>query len=163
MTTFVDTAGRTWSIVVNYATVVRVQSETGVDLTKICDRTAATDRDLENPVTLFRVLCAALRPQLEERRLTPDDLGAALDEERAEAAALALYEGVIDFFRGPKRETLRRAFRKVIGAAAAHRDRATKTLEEMIETPEFQTLIERSIGGSSAAGLPELSASSPVP
>jgi len=160
-TSFTDVRGQTWTIVVNYATLVRVQGETGVDLTKICDPAASTDAELSHPVTLFRVLCAAVRPQLRERGLTDEAFGELLNEEQAEAAGLALYEAVIDFFRGPKRDALRRAFRKVIQAATAHRENATAALERMLTEPALDELIRHSIGGSFAAGSPASSESLP--
>lgn len=118
--TFKDTEGRVWTVKVTYGTLVRVQDATGIDLTKILDPSAGdTDDALQSPATLLRVLCAVLRPQLDERKVTDAAFADCLTEDEGEAAGLALYQSIIEFFRGPKRDALSSGFRKMTEAAAA--------------------------------------------
>ncbi len=129
--TFRDAIGHEWMPRVTVATVARVLDSTGVDLTQVLQGRRANDAGeltaddhLANVSTFFRVLCCVLRRDLDAQGLDDEAFGDRLQEEHIEAALIALYEAAIAFFRGPKREALRIAFRKNLDAARRKREEA---------------------------------------
>lgn len=151
MKTFRDTAGREWTLSINVGSLARVMDATKIDLTKALS-VEAIDEQLANVLTMFDVLCVLLAAQLDQRGVTREQLGEALDEEAAEKAVIALYEAVIDFFRGPKREAMGRAFRKTVEAGMAQRNRAVKRLAETTESPDFAAAVEAVVAGRPSPG-----------
>lgn len=124
MASFRDTAGRTWTIVVNFATACRIEDESGIDVRRIFDDASEDHARLMRPSHSFRALCAAVRDQLADRGITDDEFGRAFDHETCDAAIVALSEAVIDFFPNPTREKIRSAFRRFIEVAGKVRDQA---------------------------------------
>jgi hypothetical protein len=171
MKSFTDRPGRSWTVEINYTSLRRIKAATGIDLTRLVDpRSDVMSRLTDNPFVLFDCLVALLQPQLNEKGLTADQFGEALDEETAEHASVALIEATIDFFPERRRMLLKRAFAKVTTAAER---RQTATLDQAlqtIESPQFAQAIETALdeaspstSGSSATNSPGLSASTPAP
>lgn len=159
MRTFRDTADREWDVAITVGTLARVLDSTGVDLTKIFDEGCVTERALDNVSTLFAVICAVVQPQLSARGISPSAFGDSLDEAAAEAATLAVYEGVIDFFRGPKRAMLLPAFQRFTAAARKVRDEATEKATAILSSVDFEKAAKAAVGNSSRGNSPERSAS----
>lgn len=170
MKSFRDTAGREWTIEINYTSLARVKDATGVDLTDICDPESDGHRKLAEDVrVMFRSLCALLQPQLESRDVSPEALGEAIDEEAAEGAWLAITEGVVDFFRGPKRALFRRALAKSTEVVNRRRTEGEAKLEALFASGEMDRMIEHAIeqqlstSGKPDSASPGSSTSIPVP
>lgn len=167
MKSFRDTKYREWTLSINVSTLARVRAATGIDLTQVIDLESGVHDRLGDVVTLFGVICAVLRPQLQAAHVSEDELGESLDEEAAEAAGLALFEATLDFFQTAKRQVLGPAFRKVIELKRARREQATAAIRAAIEAPEFLTNVEAAMNGSMSGGSftasPESSVSTPAP
>jgi hypothetical protein len=167
---FIDTQGNAWTVDVNYSSLRRVKGITGIDLTKLVDPKADVLGQLtSDQFILFDCLVAVLQPQLDEKGVTAEQFGDALDEESADKAAVALIEAIIDFFQEGKRMLLKRAFAKVTSAAQKWQSATIDQALRAVETPEFAQAIEtalnaasRSMSGNSAMNSPELSASIPA-
>ena len=169
MKSFTDRQGRSWTIQINYTSLRRVRAVTGIDLTRIVDPKSNVMEQLTgDPFVLFDCLVAILQPQLDERELTPEQFGEALDEESGDKASMALIEAIIDFFPEGKRMLLRRALTKVLTAAERRQLATLDKALQAVESPEFTQAIEtaldeasRSTSGSSAINSPASPASTP--
>ena len=170
MKTFTDRQGRSWTIEINYTTLRRVRAITGIDLTRIVDPKSNVMEQLTgDPFVLFDCLVAILQPQLDERELTPEQFGEALDEESGDKASMALIEAIIDFFPEGKRMLLRRALTKVLTAAERRQLATLDKALQAVESPEFTQAIETALdeasrltSGSSATNSLASSVSTPA-
>ncbi|WP_437226007.1 hypothetical protein SH661x_004357 [Planctomicrobium sp. SH661] len=170
MKSFTDRQGRSWTIEINYTSLRRVHALTGINLTRIVDPHSNVMEQLTgDPFVLFDCLVAVLQPQLDEKGLSPEQFGEALDEESGDKASMALIEAIIDFFPEGKRMLLRRALTKVLTAAERRQLATLDQALQAVESPEFNQAIEtaldeagRSIVSSSATNSPASSALTPA-
>ena len=163
MKTFRDTADREWNIEINVTSLKRVKDLTGVDLTTLIKPNDETFKLLSTDMfKLFDVLVALMKPQLDQRNVSADAFGQALDENSVETAVSALLEGVIDFFQSDKRAILRRALLKVTTAADKVRRQSLDDATKRVESADFDRIIESAMSGTSSTGSPESSASIPA-
>ena len=170
MKSFTDRQGRSWTIEINYTSLRRVHALTGINLTRIVDPQSHVMEQLTgDPFVLFDCLIAILQPQLDEKQVTAEQFGEALDEESGDKASMALLEAIIDFFPEGKRMLLKRALTKVLTAAERRQLATLDQALQAVESPEFSQAIEtaldeasRSTSGSSATNSPASSASTPA-
>ena len=171
MKSFTDRQGRSWTIEINYTSLRRVHALTGINLTRIVDPQANVMEQLTgDPFVLFECLVAILQPQLDEKEITAEQFGEALDEESGDKASMALIEAIIDFFPEGKRMLLKRALTKVLTAAERRQLATLDQALQAVESPEFSQAIETALdeasqltSGSSATSLAASSASTPAP
>ena len=162
MKSFTDRQGRSWTIEINYTSLRRVHALTGINLTRIVDPQSNVMEQLTgDPFVLFDCLVAILQPQLDEKEITAEQFGEALDEESGDKA-------IIDFFPEGKRMLLKRAFAKVTTAAQRRQTASLDQALRAVESPEFNQAIETALdeasrltSGSSATNSPASSASTP--
>ena len=171
MKSFTDRQGRSWIIEINYTSLRRVHALTGINLTRIVEpRSNVMEQLTGDPFILFDCLIAILQPQLDEKQITAEQFGEALDEESGDKASMALIEAIIDFFPEGKRMLLRRALTKVLTAAERRQLATLDKALQAVESPEFSQAIETALdeasqltSGSSATSLAASSASTPAP
>lgn len=164
MKSFRDSQSREWTVEVNVSALKRVKDSAGLDLTRLVDPDSDVIRQLSDDVfLLYEVLCALIRPQIEQQGLSAEEFGAALDEESTEKAATALFEAIIDFFREDKRTLLKRAFTKVKTAAERTQTEAVERALKEVESEQFDQAISRAMSGDSSTSSPDSSVSIPVP
>ncbi len=167
MKSFTDNLGRTWTLVVNVATIKRVRALCGVDLNSIVEvedgkpSAKLLERLSGDPVLLVDVLYAVCKPECDRLGVSDEDFGAAMTGDSIESATQALLDEVIDFFP----ETKRRAFRKILSASRRFGEAAKKRLTELLENSsledELVSELERLTGLSRNA--PESAGSAPTP
>ena len=167
MKTFTDNTGRTWTLLVNVATIKRVRALCGVDLNSIIEvedgkpTTKLLERLSTDPVLLVDVLYAVCRPECEQKGVSDEDFGAAMAGDAIEQATSALLDEVIDFFP----EAKRLAFRKILSASRRFEEMARKRLADALADSRFEEKVvselERLTGLSPNA--PESSESAPTP
>lgn len=154
MQTFVDTAGRTWAVSVDVATVKRVRSLVDVDLLDLEKSMPA----IADPVTLCDVLYAIVQPQAEKAGVTDEQFGAAMGGDTLDAASNALLESLTLFFSGPRRETLRKVLEKTKRAERLAAEAVDRRLEMMTDSAISEqmerelTSREQRLGLSSTSG-----------
>ena len=140
MKSFTDNLGRTWTLVVNVATVKRVRALCEVDLNTVVEvedgkpSAKLLERLSSDPVLLVDVLYAVCKPECDQRGVSDEDFGAAMAGDSVEAATDALLDEIIDFFP----ETKRRAFRKILSASRRFGEAAKKRLAELLEDGRFE-------------------------
>ncbi len=162
MQKFTDSLGREWQVRINLTVLERVHADTGVDLTLIFDPESKHGRAMLSEIKAFAVLRSVLHTQLQERGVSGDQLGEALDsEEIAEASALALQHAVIDFFRGQKRDVIRKAMDKALTTTRRLRTQAFTAVDQALDEMDLDAVLNPS--AATAGESPGSSASTPDP
>jgi hypothetical protein len=115
MQAFKDTAGRTWEITINVATVRRVRGSClKLDLMKLVDDGAKGLTDLLNDIVAFVDLLYVLcQPQADQLGVTDIQFGESMGGDSLDQAADAFMKEFIDFFPQKKaRENLHQLMSK---------------------------------------------------
>ena len=167
MKSFTDNNGRTWTLVVNVATIKRVRALCGVDLNSIVEvedgkpSAKLLERLSGDPVLLVDVLYAVCRPECEQKGVSDEDFGAAMAGDAVEQATDALLDEIIDFFPAAKRK----AFQRILSASRRFGEAARRRLEATLADGRFEDALvselERLTGLSPNA--PESAESTPTP
>ena len=167
MKTFTDNMGRTWTLVVNVATIKRVRALCGVDLNSIVEvedgKPAAKllERLSGDPVLLVDVLYAVCRPECEQKGVSDEDFGAAMAGDAVEQATDALLDEIVDFSPAAKRK----AFQRILSASRRFGEAARRRLEATLADGRLEDALvselERLTGLSPSA--PESAESTPTP
>ncbi len=167
MKTFTDNMGRTWTLVVNVATIKRVRALCGVDLNSIVEvedgkpSAKLLERLSGDPVLLVDVLYAVCRPECEQKGVSDEDFGAAMAGDAVEQATDALLDEIVDFFPAAKRK----AFQRILSASRRFGEAARRRLEATLADGRFEDALvselERLTGLSPNA--PESAESTPTP
>jgi len=154
MKTFTDTQGRSWSIVLNLGTAIRVKSELHVDLLQ----PEAGDPPLltrlgTDEILLGEIICCLLQKQFETHDMDAEDVLASFDGTTLLAAQKAFYEELVDFFQSRGRTDRARAVQaqmKVI-------EKAVAAVESRIDQMDLEKLVDGAMSGE----FPDLSESIP--
>jgi len=159
MTTFRDTAGRTWQISLTIDALKRVKSLLQIDLTEpLQGEPPLMTRLAIDVLLLCDVLFALIKPQADAAGVSDEVFGASLGGEAILAAQEALTQEWLDFFQNLRRTHLVTAIQKqrdlVRAIVAAGEQRLAQIQPEQAVAELF--------GGSSTAP-PVSSASSPAP
>lgn len=152
-----------WEVKATIASLRRVKEQTNVDLTKLVDPESGVLTTLtSDPFVMFDVVCSLVEPQMNDRQVTAEQLGNAMDEEAAEAASMAVLEAVIDFFPPQRRMLLSRALERM--QTAYQRVQATELdkAREQIESVDFDAIV-RSASGTPSKNSPASSVATPSP
>ena len=143
MKSFTDNLGRTWTLVVNVATIKRVRALCGVDLNAIIEvedgkpETRLLEKLSTDPVLLVDVLYAVCQPECDRRQVTDEDFGSAMAGDAIDLATSALLDEIIDFFPDAKRQ----AFRKILSATRRFEEIAKKRLSKALADSAFEDKI----------------------
>ena len=95
---FTDSRGRAWPVVVNVGALKRCRELAGVDLAETVEGDLF-DRLALDPVLLCDVLAAVCRPEMQSRGVTDEDFAEGLAGDVIDAAANALVQAIVYFFR----------------------------------------------------------------
>jgi hypothetical protein len=117
------------------------------------------------------VLYALVKDQADQRGITDEDFGRALNEESLAAGFDAMLDGIVDFFQ----QTRRDLYRKVLSKGRAAMKKRQEQAAAALASPELDEMLEKAIekqlaslapvsataASNGATCLPESSASSP--
>ena len=167
MAVFVDGKKRSWEVSVTVTTLVKAKSLLAIDLLTIIDKDSPLlARLIEDPVLLCNLLYVTVKEQADTLKVTDEEFGRGLSGDTLNDATRAFLEALADFFRSTIKRTALKAVTKAVFAAE---DRLTKALEERVANGELDRVAEQAVtlaqqtAGSSSGGLPDGSASTPVP
>jgi hypothetical protein len=162
MRTFIDNAGRTWTVAINVAAIKRVRGLLDVDLYRLVDDGfQPLSKLVSDPVQLADVLYCLCKDEADAKEISDEDFGRALAGDAITLAADAFVEELIDFFPDAR---ARASLKKVIDAGKQMRetllDHAETVLATIDPTAEANALIA-SFGNSrvSSASTPDPSLS----
>ena len=152
MRTFIDNAGRTWTVAINVAAIKRVRGLLGVDLFKLVDDGfKPLSKLVSDPVQLADVLYCLCKDEADAKEISDEDFGRALAGDAITLAADAFVVELIDFFPDAR---ARASLKKVIDAGKQMRetllDHAETVLATIDPTAEANALIA-SFGNSRAS------------
>ncbi len=152
MKTFVDSAGRTWTVAITVATVKRVRGLLNEDL---LDVEQVFPRLLVDPILLCDVLYCVCKPEADARQISDEDFAASLSGDVIARAKEAIVEELIDFFHEPNQ---RKALRLVLAKQEELREKAMKLLEAKIGALKLPQEIEAALSsvGEPSTNSPEL-------
>lgn len=132
MRTFVDNAGRTWTVAINVAAIKRVRGLINVDLYKLVDDGfQALAKLVADPVQLADVLYCLCKEEADSKQISDEDFGRALAGDAITLAADAFVEELIDFFPDAR---ARAGLRKVLDATKKVREKLLDHAETVLAT-----------------------------
>lgn len=148
MRTFKDNTNRTWTIVVNVATVKRVRSLLEVNLLDVVklDKNDKPNVDLleqlaADPVLLCDVIYCICKPEADTQGISDEDFGTAMGGDAIEHATTALLEELVDFFPKAKRLVLR----KLMTAGEKVKNQMEKALKLQLNDPKLDSELARQV------------------
>lgn len=155
MRTFVDKAGRTWTVSITVDAIKRVRDLLKEDL---LDIGAVLPRLLVDPILLCDVIYVVCKPQADQLNISDTDFARAMAGDAIAAAKAALLEELVDFFHEPsQREALRLAIEK----SKILTQKAGELIKARLNSPKLAQEIEAAFStiGESFTNSPELSGS----
>jgi hypothetical protein len=159
MTSFRDTAGRTWQISLTIDALKRVKSLLQIDLTEpLQGEPPLMTRLAIDVLLLCDVLFAIIKPQADAAGVSDEVFGASLGGEAILAAQEALTQEWLDFFQNLRRTHLVTAIQKQRDLVQA----IVAAGEQRLAQIQPDQAVAELFGGSSTAP-PVSSASSPAP
>lgn len=148
MKTFVDNAGRTWTVQVNVEAIKRVRELLSVNLLEVIDGDAEGKQGgqgkllvrLENdPILLCDVVYVVCKPEADAKGVTDGDFGRAMAGDAIDAAVTALLEELVGFFPPGRRKLLA----KVIAKLKAVETAALCAAEAKLDSPAMDRQIAK--------------------
>lgn len=169
MKTFVDNAGRTWTVAVNVDAVKRVRDLAQVNLLEVIGggEGKLLEKLIGDPVLLCDVIYALCKPEADAKSITDADFGRAMAGDAIDGATTALLEELVDFFPQGRRRVLSKALEKLRKFEKA----ALDAVEVRLESPELERRLKETLAeletqplpGNSSGNVPASSASTPAP
>lgn len=145
MKSFVDNAGRTWTVSINVGTIKRIRALCEVNILDIItiDEKNNPDAGLlerlaSDPVLLVDVLYAVCKDEADKANVSDTEFGCAMTGDTIEQATRVLLEEVIDFFP----EAKRRVFQKVLAATRRFEEATNRKLQAMLDDGELDKVLE---------------------
>ena len=154
MKTFVDNAGRTWTVAINVDAIKRVRDLAQVNLLEVIEG-KLLERLIGDPVLLCDVIYAVCKPEADAKTITDVDFGRAMAGDAIDGGTTALLEDLVDFFPQGRRRVLSKALAKLRKFETA----ALSAVETRLDSPE----LERRLAADLAALDTEAIAPVPTP
>lgn len=159
MKTFVDNAGRTWTVTLNVDAIKRVRGLLNVDLLEILEGTLI-ERLIRDPVLLCDVVYAVCKPEADARNVTDEEFGRAMAGDAIEQATTVLLEELVAFCPSPRD---RKNLGRVLTTTRRMMDRARDLIEQRLESGQIEKAVEQALARSSSGDAPGSSGSTPDP
>ena len=165
MKTFVDNAGRTWTVAINVDAIKRVRDLADVNLLEVIEG-KLLERLIGDPVLLCDVIYSVCKPEADAKNVTDVDFGRAMAGDAIDGGTTALLEDLVDFFPQGRRRVLAKALAKLRKFETA----ALSAVEVRLDSPELDrrlaadlAALEAEPPGNSSGSAPESSPSTPAP
>ncbi len=163
MKTFIDNAGRTWTIQVNVDVIRRVRDLVKVNLLEVVEG-KLLEQLISDPLLLCDIIYVICKPEADAQKITDVDFGRAMAGDAIDGATTALLEELVDFFPAGRRRVLSKALAKLRKFETA----ALTAVETRLESPELENQLQRLLQeqpatpSSSSGNAPAYSASTPA-
>ncbi len=160
MKTFIDNAGRTWTIQVNVEVIRRVRDLVKVNLLEVVEG-KLLEQLISDPILLCDVIYVVCKSEADAQKVSDVDFGRAMAGDAIDNATTALLEELVDFFPAGRRRVLSKALAKLRKFETA----ALTAVETRLESPELENQLQAQLSAlsSSSGSAPESSASTPAP
>ncbi len=163
MKTFVDNAGRTWTIQVNVDVIRRVRDLVKVNLLEVVEG-KLLEQLISDPLLLCDIIYVICKPEADAQKISDVDFGRAMAGDAIDGATTALLEELVDFFPAGRRRVLSKALARLRKFETA----ALTAVETRLESPELENqlqnllAVQRSTPSNSSGSAPECSESTPA-
>jgi hypothetical protein len=165
--TFVDNAGRTWTVAINIDAIKRVRGLLSVNLLEIIEG-ELIDKLIRDPVLLCDVVYAVCKPEADALNIADEDFGRAMAGDAIEQATKALLEELVLF--SPSRQG-RANLQRVLDTTWRLMDRAQAVIAAKLDSGQIEREVEQMLANGqlpgsvsdSSGNSPASSASSPAP
>ena len=148
MHTFIDNAGRTWTLAVNVGAIKRVRALCGIDLANIISIEPGKNPDVtvlmqlsNDPVLLVNTIYAICKLEADTKNISDEDFGQAMAGDAIENATTALLDEVVDFFPSAKRAI----FQKILSASRRFANKTKEALNNLLADPELDAKIDQAL------------------
>jgi len=171
MTKITDKKGREWAVEIDVVTVGRVRKALDINLLELVVPGSDLPQRLSDPVTLVDVLYVLCQEQAEKHGVGDVDFGRSLSPDAIENAGVALLEGVVNFSPSGTRPAMQKVLEKAKRIGATQE----KKVQQIVESPEFDVMLDKAMMGpisapetmpsestGDASNLPESPESSPA-
>jgi hypothetical protein len=144
--TFVDNAGRTWTLAINVWAVKKVKGLLGVDLYSLIDGNfEALGKLVGDPVGLVEVLYCLCKDEADRLGVSDEDFGRGMGGDSLARATDAFLAEYTDFFPDPR---VRAGLAKVLEKGKIVRDLMMDRMEEMLDKVDPGSEAAKLIGSS---------------
>jgi len=151
MKTFIDNAGRTWTVVITVDVIKSVRESVDVDLMKVIED-GLLGRLFDDPIFLCDVMYGVCKAEAEAKSISRTDFDKAMYGDVFDGALVALTEALVDFFRGGRRRVLQKALEKMRSCEAE----TLVMMEKEIDAMNIdEMLAEQTRRGNSSGSVPE--------
>ena len=140
MRTFVDNAGRTWTVAVSVDSIKRVKSLLSVNLLDAIEG-KLIEQLASDPVLLCDVIYVLCKPEADARNVSDEEFGRAMAGDAIDNATTALLEELVDFFPSGKRQVLAKAMAKLKTFQTKAIEAASKRLDDPRLDQQLETLL----------------------
>lgn len=160
MHTFIDNAGRTWTVAVNVDAIKRTRDLAGVNLLEVIEG-KLLERLTTDPILLCDVIYCLCKPEADAKNVSDADFGRAMGGDAIDGAAAALLEELVGFFPQGRRKVLAKALDKLKKLEAA----ALNAVEARLDSQELERQMAEQLAslGNSSGSAPASSALTPAP
>jgi hypothetical protein len=148
MHTFIDNAGRTWTLAVNVGAIKRVRALCGIDLANIISIETGKDPDIsvlkqlsQDPVLLVNTVYAICKNEADSKNTSDEDFGQAMAGDAIENATTALLDEVVDFFPQAKRAI----FQKILSASRRFEAKTKEALNNLLNDPNLDAKLDQAL------------------
>jgi len=165
--TFTDRNGLEWSILIGLYTANRVRNLSDgrvdfVDTSRVQSARNALIEMAEDVELCGRVLWWLCEDQATERGIDEKAFADAFDLDVLEAAQMAVAEAIIDFFPNRARPALHHAVEIAREATTAAMLELDEVTTDLVNSPEFEQMVQGAIRGAMSGNSPDLRAADPV-
>ena len=138
--TFIDNAGRTWTVAINVDAIKRVKSLLSINLLDAVEG-KLIEQFITDPVLLCDVLYVLCKPEADARAVSDEDFGRAMAGDAIDAGTTCLLEELVDFFPSGKRRLLAKALSKLRTYQAKAVELANKRLDDPALDRQLESLL----------------------
>ena len=157
MKTFVDNAGRTWTVAINVDAIKRVRDLSSVNLLEVIEG-KLLEKLIGDPILLCDVIYSVCKPEADAKSITDVDFGRAMAGDAIDGATTALLEELVDFFPQGRRRVLSKALAKLRKFETA----ALNAVEVRLDSPELDKRLAADLAALQAESLGNSSGSAPA-
>lgn len=159
MKTFIDNAGRTWTVAINVDAIKRVRALLEINLLEVVEGNLV-EKLLRDPVLLCDVVYAVCKPEADARSVSDEEFGRSMAGDAIEHATKALLEDLVLFSPSPRD---RANLQRVLQTTWRMMDKARDLIEARLDSGQMERELERLLETSSerSSNSPESSVSSP--
>jgi hypothetical protein len=136
---FLDSENRSWEPEINVVTIGRVRTALKINLLELLLPNSTLPEKLTDPCLLVDILYFLCKDQIDKLGIDAETFGRSMTPDGIEDGWAAVLEGIVLFSpRG-----LRPAHQRVLEKAKDYQRAAAKQVKAMLESPDFDAMIDR--------------------